>query len=181
MCMWKPTPITADVTVTKIAGYVCVRILMNRGFFLYFWHSYFLRYSHFVEYINIYACNELMQPTVVVGVDWTLHPWRHNSSNVGGVTACRAQHNSSNSVLPRPFLQGAAPCRFLVTPCPFQKAEKTPCPFDFKKKKKINIRQLLALFCPFCPHTAWIVLCIFYCAIQGHFWLIVPFFFRSPR
>ena len=23
------------------------------------------------------------------------------------------------SVLPRPFLQGAAPCPFLVTPCPF--------------------------------------------------------------
>ena len=23
------------------------------------------------------------------------------------------------SVLPRPFLQGAAPCSFLVTPCPF--------------------------------------------------------------
>ena len=29
-CVWKPTPITADVTVTKIAGYVRVRILMNR-------------------------------------------------------------------------------------------------------------------------------------------------------
>ena len=31
------------------------------------------------------------------------------------------------------------------------------------------------------PHTAWIVLCIFYCASQGHFWLIVSFFFRSLR
>ena len=28
--------------------------------------------------------------------DWTLHPWRHNSSNVGGVTASQARHNSSN-------------------------------------------------------------------------------------
>ena len=28
-----------------------------------------------------------MQPTVVVWADWTLHPWRHNSSNVGAVTA----------------------------------------------------------------------------------------------
>ena len=27
----------------------------------------------------------------------------------------------SESVLPRPFLQGAAPCQFLVTPCPFKK------------------------------------------------------------
>ena len=35
-----------------------------------------------------------------------------------------------NSVLPRPFLQGAAPCPFLVTPCPFWNAEMTPCPFD---------------------------------------------------
>ena len=29
-CVWQPTPRTADVTVTKIAGYVRVRILMNR-------------------------------------------------------------------------------------------------------------------------------------------------------
>ena len=27
---WQPTPITADVTGTNIAGYVRVRILMNR-------------------------------------------------------------------------------------------------------------------------------------------------------
>ena len=32
--------------------------------------------------------------TVVVGADWTLHPWRHN--NVGGVTAGQARHISSN-------------------------------------------------------------------------------------
>ena len=32
-----------------------------------------------------------MQPTVVVGTDWTFHPWRHNSSNVGGVTAARRE------------------------------------------------------------------------------------------
>ena len=70
------------------------------------------------------------------------------------------------SVLPRPLLQGAAPCPLFVTPCPFEKAEMTPCPFDPKKKKKkknISHTWLLALFCPFCcPHTAWIVLCIFY-------------------
>ena len=33
---WQPTPTTADVTVTQIAGYVRVRILMNRLFFSYF-------------------------------------------------------------------------------------------------------------------------------------------------
>ena len=37
-----------------------------------------------------------MQLTVVVGADWTLHPSRHNSSNVGGVTAGQARHNTSN-------------------------------------------------------------------------------------
>ena len=33
------------------------------------------------------------------------------------------------SVLPRPFSEGGTPCPFLVTPCPFQKAEMTPSPF----------------------------------------------------
>ena len=31
------------------------------------------------------------------------------------------------SVLPRLLLQGAAPCPLFVTPCPFEKAEMTPC------------------------------------------------------
>ena len=30
VCVWQPTLKTADVTVTKITGYVRVRILMNR-------------------------------------------------------------------------------------------------------------------------------------------------------
>ena len=34
--VWHPTPRTADVTVTKIAGYVHFRILMNRWFFFVF-------------------------------------------------------------------------------------------------------------------------------------------------
>ena len=33
-----------------------------------------------------------------MGTDWTLHPWRHSSSNVGGVTAGQARHDSSNVV-----------------------------------------------------------------------------------
>ena len=50
-----------------------------------------------------------MQLKVVVGTDWTFHPWRHNkfggvtvaharhnSSNVGGVTAGQVRHNHSN-------------------------------------------------------------------------------------
>ena len=43
--------------------------------------------------MNMHAMN--MQLTVVVGADWTLHPWRHNSSNVRGVTAGQVGHNSS--------------------------------------------------------------------------------------
>ena len=35
-----------------------------------------------------------------------------------------------DSVLPRLRLQGAAPCPLFVTPCPFEKAEMPPCPFD---------------------------------------------------
>ena len=30
LAVWQPTPRTADVTVTKIAGYVRVRILTNQ-------------------------------------------------------------------------------------------------------------------------------------------------------
>ena len=30
VCVWQPTPKTADVTIAKIGGYVRVRILMNR-------------------------------------------------------------------------------------------------------------------------------------------------------
>ena len=50
----------------------------------------------FVEYINMHAMNMWLTgaATVVVGADWTLHPWRHN--NVGGVTAGQARHISSN-------------------------------------------------------------------------------------
>ena len=35
-CVWQSTPRTADVVVTKLAGYVRLRILMNRRFFFVF-------------------------------------------------------------------------------------------------------------------------------------------------
>ena len=46
--------------------------------------------------MNMHAMNMWLTnaATVVVGVDWTLHPRRHN--NVGGVTAGQVGHNSSN-------------------------------------------------------------------------------------
>ena len=81
VCVWQSTSRTADVTVTNRR--LCVRLHSHESvIFSYFWHSYFLRYGKFVEYRNMHAMN--IQLTVVVGADWTLHPWRHNSSNVGG-------------------------------------------------------------------------------------------------
>ena len=47
--VWQSTPRTADVTVTKIAGYIRVLILMNRWFFRIFGIHTF------------YACGSLMQ------------------------------------------------------------------------------------------------------------------------
>ena len=47
----KETPRTADVTVTKIASYVRVHILVNRCFFFSnFWDSYFSSYGEFGEF-----------------------------------------------------------------------------------------------------------------------------------
>ena len=57
-CVWQrvPTPTTADFTVTKIAGYVRVHILMNRWFFSRFGiHSFTLQP---LCSIYEYACNE---------------------------------------------------------------------------------------------------------------------------
>ena len=47
--------------------------------------------------MNMHAMNMWLTDaaTVVVGADWSLHPWRHN--NVGGVTAGQVRHNSSNT------------------------------------------------------------------------------------
>ena len=42
----------AEVTVTKIASYVRIRILMIRWFFFVFWDPYFLSYGEFA-YIKI--------------------------------------------------------------------------------------------------------------------------------
>ena len=46
-----------------------------------------------------------------------------------------------DSVLPRPFLQGAAPCPFLVTPCLFLNAEMTPCFFTKKIKGRASFHD----------------------------------------
>ena len=49
--------------------------------FSYFWHSQFLTYGHFVEYMNMHAASGLCP---------------HGASNVGGVTAGQPWHNSRN-------------------------------------------------------------------------------------
>ena len=52
----RPTPRTADVTVTKIAGYVRVGILMNRWFFRIFGIHCFSITAHL---LNIWICMRL--------------------------------------------------------------------------------------------------------------------------
>ena len=56
--MWQLTSTTADVTVTKIAGYVRVRILMNRRFFRIFGIHSFYATATLLNNIYEYACNE---------------------------------------------------------------------------------------------------------------------------
>ena len=65
--------------------------------------------------MNMHAMN--MQLTVAVGVDWTLHPWRHNSSNVGGVTAGQVGHNCnvSKESIPQNFKQHIDQCYLLLS------------------------------------------------------------------
>ena len=54
LAMWKSTPTTADVTVTKIAGYVHVRILMNQWFFRIFGiHTFYAT----ATLLNMHAMN----------------------------------------------------------------------------------------------------------------------------
>ena len=79
-----------------------------------------------------------------------------------------------SSVLPRLFLQGAAPCPFLVTPCHFKKAEMTPCPSDPKKKLNCSHTWLLALFAIFVVHTQRKLCCdSFIVPFKGTIYLII--------
>ena len=50
------------------------------------------------------------------GVIWRK---REKEGKYGRMHTYTVTHLRRSSVLPRPFLQGAAPCPFLVTPCPF--------------------------------------------------------------
>ena len=96
VCVWQPTPRRADVTVTTIAGYVRVRILVERWFFSYFGsHTFYATATLLNIWICMqWTCGSLMQAAGDCGADWTLHPRCHN--NVGGVTAGQARRNSSN-------------------------------------------------------------------------------------
>ena len=99
-CVWKSAPRTADVTVTKIAGYVRVRILMKRWLFRIFGINSLKFLSTFYT-PGAYALtrSQAMQRSRAVHACGALRLVggcirRHN--NVGGVTAGQAPHNSSN-------------------------------------------------------------------------------------
>ena len=115
VCVWQSTPRTADVTVTKIAGYVRVGILMNWRFFRIFCiHSFYFSPTFYTPGAYALTCSQAVRRPRAVhacgalrlvggctrchnnvgGVTAGQAP--HNSSNVGVVTAGQAPHNSSN-------------------------------------------------------------------------------------
>ena len=105
---------TADVTVTKIAGYVRVRILMNGSFFVFVAFIFLKLQPLFTRRVHMHLpghrlCSAHERCTRVEPCDWSgdaysvttmlgmsLRAVRHNSSNVGGVTAGMMGHNSSH-------------------------------------------------------------------------------------
>ena len=116
--VWQPTPRTADVTVTKIAGYVRVRILMNRWFF-FVYLAFILFTLRPLCYILLPACNSqwtcgsLMQPVGDCGggLDvasmasqqcWGCHcgQARHNSILLGVSLRARWEQRYMNCVMP---------------------------------------------------------------------------------
>ena len=98
------------------------------------------------------------------------------------------------SVLPRLLLQGAAPCPLFVMPCPFEKAEMTPCPFDFKFFFfKYQSHMAFSSVLPFLLPTHSVdcavhlllshsrALLVSSALFHPFTVLIMPFFFSSPR
>ena len=100
VCVWQSTPRTADVTVTEIAGYVRVRILMNRWFFRIFRiHRFYVSVTFYTPGAYALTRSKAMQRPRAVHACGSLRLVgecirRHN--NVGGVTAGQAPHNSRN-------------------------------------------------------------------------------------
>ena len=66
---------------------------MNRWFFFVFL-AFILFTLGPLCWIYEYECNDA---AVIVGADWTLHPWRHNSSNVG--VSLRAMRDTTQLML----------------------------------------------------------------------------------
>ena len=73
---------------------LCSRPHSHESDFSYFWHSYFLTYGQFVEYMNMHVASGLCT---------------HGISNVGGVTARQVGYNSSiNNLRDRLVLHGSS-------------------------------------------------------------------------
>ena len=101
------------------------------------------------------------------------------------------------SVLPRLLLQGAAPCPLFVTPCPFEKAEMTPCPalltnfffFFFKYQSHMAFSSVLPFLLPTRSVDCAVHLLLSHSRallvssplFHPFTALIMPFFFSSPR
>ena len=95
---------TGDVTFTKIAGYVRIRILMNRSFFHIFGiHTFYATATFYTP--GTHALNTCGRHLRSFSIGWrpskqcwgvTAGKPRHNSSNVRGVTAGKMGRNSSS-------------------------------------------------------------------------------------
>ena len=108
MAVWQSTPRMADVIVTKITGYVRVRILMNWCFFSVFWgFILFMQRPLFTCRVHMHltpagGASERRMRSLAIGRRVSQQCWgvtagkaRHNSSNVRGVTAGKVGCNSS--------------------------------------------------------------------------------------
>ena len=92
--VWQPTPRTADVTVTKIAGYVRVRILMNRRFFRIFAIDTFYATATFnmpgTHALNTCGDHKRRMRSLAIGRRVNIA-----SQQCWGVSAGKVRHNSS--------------------------------------------------------------------------------------
>ena len=80
-----------------------------------------------VEHCEVVIPVHLIWCVIIIYINGTKLKFRRDWHVITGLRANMAQC----SVLPRLLLQGAVPCPLFVTPCPFEKAEMTPCPFFF--------------------------------------------------
>ena len=97
VCVWQSTPRTANVTVTKIAVYVRVRILVNRCFFRIFAFIVFKFLSTFTRRVHIHLhayklCSAHDLCTCAEPCDWSVGA--HGVTTMLGVSLRARRHTT---------------------------------------------------------------------------------------